>query len=127
MRIGDKVWHAKRIQDNNVEISSYNEPIEITTRCNYLTVMQASSRGYMEVVKYGEKLNNTWTVIANAKYFDGEFNIGDVMWVDGESPIDEIEQEYGYGASATAIVKSVVPVNKTISITLERNQKQTKQ
>ncbi len=124
MEIGEKVWHSKRIKSENEEIPSYEEPTEIKTQCNYLTVMQASSRGYMEIVKYGENLKNTWTVIANRQFFDGKFSIGDVMWVDGEYPIERIEQRYGYGATANAIIKSVVPVNRTISITLERNQNQ---
>lgn len=131
MRVGDKVWYANRINEPNAEISEYSQPNEIVTRFNYFTVMQAVTRGYFEVLKYGETAENTWTVIANAKYFDGKIKKGDVMWVDGESPFDEknaeLEAEYGNGCTANAVVKNVAPVNYTIAITLERNQNQVKQ
>lgn len=126
MRIGKKVWHAKRINDFNEETAEYEEPVFYVTRTNYLTVMPAISRGFMEVMKYGEDLENTWTVIANGKAFDGVFHEGDVLWVDDESPIENIEEQYGHGASANAIVKNVSEVNLTINITLTRNKEQTK-
>lgn len=124
MKFGKKVWHAKRISDYNAEIADYSKPYEIITRPNYFTVMQATTRGYLEIMKYGETAQNTWTVIANGNVFDDEFKAGDVMWVDGAYPIEEIEEKYGYGASANAIVKNVAECNLTISITLERNQNQ---
>lgn len=126
MRFGEKVWHAKRTNDFNAEIAEYESPVFYINRPNYLTVMKAVSRGYMEVMKYGEDLDNTWTVIALGRAFDGVFKEGDAMWVDGESPIEEIEKKYGIGASANAIVKSVAEVNKTIGITLTRNKEQIK-
>lgn len=127
MQFGKSVWHSKRINALNAEIAEYLEPTEIITRPNYFSVMQAITRGYMEVLKYGETLQNTWTVVANASIFDGKIKVGDVMWVDGAQPIAEIENEYGIGSSANAIVKNVAEVNKTIAITLERNQNQIKQ
>lgn len=131
MRIGNKIWYAKRISDKNSTVSEFSEPIEITTRFNYFTVMKATSRGYFEVKKYGETAENTWTCIANAFYFADKIHEGDVLWVDGESPFSEenakLEEKYGNGCTATAVVKSVSPVNLTISIILNRNQKQLKQ
>jgi hypothetical protein len=81
----------------------------------------------MEIMKFGENLENTWTVVANGRVFDGVFKEGDLMWVDGESPIADVEEEYGYGSSANAIIRSVAEVNKTISITLTRNKEQVKE
>lgn len=131
MKVGKSVWYANRINEPNAEISYFDKPVEIKTRWNYFTVMQAITRGYFEVKKYGETAENVWTVIANAKYFDGKINKGDVMWVDGESPFSEknadLEAEYGNGCTANAVVKNVAEVNYTISITLERNQNQIKQ
>lgn len=127
MRVGKSVWHAKRINDLNAEIGEYEKPTEIVTKFNYFTVMPASSRGFMEVLKSGETLYDTWTATANSKYFDTKFKAGDLMWVDGESPIESIENEYGNGASATAEIKNVAEVNLTIAIRLERNQNQVKQ
>lgn len=124
MKFGKSIWHAKRTSLDNAEIATYDKPYEIVTRPNYISVMQATTRGYMEVLKYGESLKNTWTVIANSNVFCCCFKRGDVLWVDGEKPNEEIEEKYGYGASANAVVKNVAEVNATLSITLERNQNQ---
>jgi hypothetical protein len=84
MKQNSEVWYATRIVDNNAEIQTYNQPEKIFTHNNYFTVMPASSRGYAEVMKYGETLNDTWTVVANSYYFGRIFNIGDVFYIDGE-------------------------------------------
>jgi hypothetical protein len=78
-------------------------------------------------MKYGEDVDSTWTAIANANEFNGKIKEGDKFWLDGESPIPELEAEYGNGATATAVVKSVSYVNLTIAITLTRNKEQVKQ
>lgn len=121
MRIGKSVWHAKRKDISNAEIPEYESPKEIVTHFNYLTVMPASSRGGLEILKHGETLYDTWTVVANSRYFDGVFNAGDLMWVDGAEPIENDI----YGTTANALITSVNEVNCTISIVLERNQNQT--
>lgn len=131
MRVGDSVWFAKRISGENAEVAEYAGPIEIKTRFMYLTIQPAVAKGYIAIVEYGEKLSDTWNGIANGKHFKDFFHKGDVMWVDGESPFSEqnkpLEEEYGYGATANAVIKNVAPVNFTISLTLERNQNQVKQ
>lgn len=127
MRVGEKIWHAVRTSTDNEEIPTYGMPTQITTGFNKISVMQATSRGYLELMKYGEKAFDIWTVIANARIYPNTFHEGDVLWVDGEQPIASVEQTYGNGASANAIITSVSTVNKTISITLERNQRQVKQ
>lgn len=127
MRVGESIWHSSRIDVANAEISEYAEPTEIRTRFNYFTVMPATSRGYMEVMRYGEDLDSTWTAIANDRAFHGKIKEGDLFWLDGEKPIAELEEEYGIGATATAVVKSVSYVNISISITLTRNKDQVKQ
>lgn len=83
--------------------------------------------GDIVIMQQGETIYKYWTIIANARYFEGKIKQGDLMWVDGEKPIDSVEQEYGYGASANAIVKSVLPVNHSIHISLEQNQKRVEQ
>lgn len=127
MRVGESIWHSSRIDVANAEISEYAEPNEIRTRFNHFTVMPATSRGYMEVMRYGEDLDSTWTAIANDRAFHGKIKEGDLFWLDGEKPIAELEKEYGIGATATAVVKSVSYVNISISITLTRNKDQVKQ
>lgn len=126
MRIGKTIWHSKRINSDNEEVAQYEAPKSYVTRPNYLTVMPASSRGFMTMMQYGEDLDNTWTMIANSMAFDGVFSVGDLIWVDGESPIESLEKEYGNGASSNAIVKSCVEINHSISITLTRNKNQVK-
>ena len=84
--------------------------------------MPATSRGFLEVMQYGEDLDSTWTAIANDRLFHGKVKEGDLFWLDGEKPIPELEAEYGNGATATAVVKSVSYVNLTIAITLTRNK-----
>lgn len=127
MRVGDSIWHSARINEANAEIAEFAEPTEIRTRFNYFTVMPATSRGYMEVMKYGEDIDSTWTAIANDRAFHGKINVGDLFWLDGEKPIPELEEEYGNGSTATAVVKSVAYGNISISITLTRNKEQVKQ
>lgn len=122
MRFGKSVWYANRIDQNNALEKTFYKPIEIKTRPNYFTVMPAVSRGYAEILKYGEKIENVWTVIANAQYFSGKFNVGDVFWVDDKKPLDNDFVDGNYGHSANAIVKNVAEINHTISITLYRNQ-----
>ena len=124
MRVGDCVWHSKRVEIPNVTQAKYDAPTEIRTRLNYFTVMCAS--GYIQVMKYGEDIDNTWTVVANAREFSGKIKEGDLFWVDGEKPNDEIERKYGNGASANAVVKSVRLGNRSIEITLTRNKNRQK-
>lgn len=126
MRAGKSVWYANRTDINNATTPSFNTPKEIVTRFNYFSVMPATSRGFTELVKYGEDVNKTWTVIANANAFDGVFQEGDVFWVDGHEPDEDIETEYGNGSSANAVVDNVAYVNSSISITLKKNKNQVK-
>ena len=122
MRVGEIIYHSARINEANAEVSEYANPTKILTKFNYFTVMPATSRGFMEVMKYGEDVDSTWVAIANDRAFHGKVKVGDLFWLDGEKPIPELEAEYGNGATATAVVKSVAYVNLTISITLTRNK-----
>lgn len=124
MRIGDYVWHSSRKKIPNAKIPQYENPSKILTQCNYFTVMPVASRGLLEVMKYGEDIDNTWTVIANARAFGGKIKEGDLMWVDGHSPDQTIEEKYGNGSSANAVVRKVSSVNYTLSIILTKNKEQ---
>lgn len=151
MRIGKSVYLSSRIDIENAETPTYENPIEIVTRPNYFTVMPSNARNDMEVLKSGETIYKTWIATANNKYFEkkaefllgftplgegvfadkinfGDYTIkvGDLMWVDGEEPIEDIENEYGVGSSATAEVKSISKGNLITVIRLERNQRQVK-
>lgn len=127
MKLGGVIWHSSRINEENAEIAEFAAPQAIRTRANYFSVMPATSRGFLEVMQYGEDLDSTWTAIANDRLFHGKVKEGDLFWLDGEKPIPELEEDYGIGATATAVVKSVAYVNHTIAITLTRNKEQVKQ
>lgn len=122
MRIGDTVYHSVRVNESNAEVAEYGKPQPIRTSFNYFSVMPASSRGFMQVMRYGEDIDSTWVAIANYQAFNGKIKVGDLFWLDGEKPIAKLETEYGNGATATAVVKSVDYVNYYISITLTRNK-----
>ena len=124
MRIGKKVWHSKRNNYGNNTRPTYDTPTEIVTRANYLTVMPATSRGYAEFTKYGEKANDTWVAIANGSAFDGFFKVGDLMWVDDHSPDEVLESEYGIGSTANAKVVAVNETNHSITVVLEKTPNQ---
>ena len=126
MRLGQSVWLARRKEIPNAEIPEYEKPIEIKTAFNYLTIMPASSRGGLEVMKHGETLYDTWTGIANARYCEGKIKEGDLMYIDGHKPNANLEAEYGYGATANAIVKSALTTNISMNLVLSRNQDQVK-
>ena len=126
MRVGDSIWHSSRINEDNAEIPEFSKPTEIKTRLCYFTVMPATSRGYLAVMKYGEDLDGTWTAIASDRAFHDKIKVGDLFWLDGERPIANLEEQYGNGATATAIVKNVSYVNMSISITLTRNKEKVK-
>lgn len=126
MKLGGVIWHSSRINEDNAEVSEFAAPQEIRTRANYFSVMPATSRGFLEVMQYGEDLDSTWTATANDRIFHGKVKEGDLFWLDGETPNADLEAEYGNGATATAVVKSVAYVNTTIAITLTRNKEQVK-
>lgn len=126
MRFGSKVWLSRRIEIPNATMPSYEEPIEIVTRPNYFTVMSAVGGGYVEVMKHGETIYDTWNVVANANVFSGKIKQGDLMWVDGQEPIEEIEIENGIGSSANAVVNSVSEGNISLSIVLKTNHNKVK-
>lgn len=85
-----------------------------------------AASGYLQVMKYGEDVDNTWSVVANMRVFGGEIKEGDLLWVDGDIPNAELEEKYGNGASANAVVVSVNQGNHALNITLKRNKNQLK-
>jgi hypothetical protein len=126
MKLGGIIWHSSRINEDNAEVAEFAVPQAIRTRANYFSVMPATSRGFLEVMQYGEDLDSTWTAIANDRVFHGKVKEGDLFWLDGETPNADLEAEYGNVATATAVVKNVACVNHTISITITRNKEQVK-
>jgi hypothetical protein len=126
MKIGSTIYHSKRKAVKNAETQAFELPVSYTIRPNYLTIMPASSGGYTEIARYGEKIDNYWLLICNERCFANKFGVGDIFYIDGAFPIVDIEEKYGYGASGNAVVKVVATDNLCTRITLERNQGQKK-
>lgn len=122
METGEYCFLAKRISENNATISEYLEPVGFEIRPNYLTVSSASMRGYMSVAPYGEKLTESWTLIANKHAFRGTFKVGDVMWLDGEKPDTTNENDMRYGSSANAEIVGVTIIGNDINVFLRKHQ-----
>ena len=81
MKVGEKVWHSKRKEITNAEIAEFEKPYDITTKFMYLTCMPKTSRGDLVVLQHGETKYKYWTIIANARYFNGVFKEGDKIKV----------------------------------------------
>lgn len=122
MKFGEKVWLASRINDVAKSIAEYADPVEITLMPNYFTIMPKS--GYLAVMQYGENIKNMWSVVANSLYFDGKIKAGDLMWIEGHSPQQEIENKYGIGSSANAEVVECNNGLRSINATLNKNTNQ---
>ena len=124
MNFGENIWYAKRINDYDAEQAEFGKPIQITTRPNYLTVMPAETGGYLQILKHGDTIFETWIVCINERILPNLLGIGDLLWVDGAKPNKDIETLYGNGASANAVVDSMSKGRLTTTVTLKRNQKQ---
>jgi hypothetical protein len=126
MRAGEEIYYASRKNIKNAEVPQYENPEKILTRFNYFSVMPASSSGNLAIMRYGEDIDNVWIAKANANAFQGKIKEGDLFWIDGEHPDEEIEKTHFVGASANAVVRNVSNFASTISITLTRNKNQVK-
>ena len=93
MKMGSAIWHCK-LKDKTNDIKEY---------------------GYTNTILFGTKISETWILLANASIFNGVFNVGDVFYIDGNSP--KLGEENG--KSANAVVDYVGYQNKAIRIVLK--------
>ncbi len=117
MKVGQSIWHCKRLYENDNGIIVYDKPKEYILAFNYLTINPAS--GYISTLQYGEKISKVWNMKAKSWAFDGIFNEGDLLYIEGNKP-DLENKDYIYGDGANAKVTAVLPFLISISITLER-------
>lgn len=119
MKVGEKIWHCKRLHIPNAEIDEFELPYEIKTRLGYFTV-QPSGSSYSELNEYGEDVKNYRTAIAQpyAKWV-GVFDEGDKAYLDGKIP-SENDLVDVYAENANYIVDSVQPQNKAIRIIFKK-------
>lgn len=119
MRVGEPIWHCKRLRKVNAEISEFELPKKYTTRFGYITV-QPSGSSYSELAEYGEEVKNYRTAIAQPyEKWDGVFNEGDRAYLYGKIPTKE-DLEDMYAENANYIVDSVQPQNKAIRIMFKK-------
>lgn len=124
MRMYQIVYHAKKIDIKNADIIQHQKPTQIITQPNYFTVEKAGATGGLAYMQFGSQISNYWTAVANSIYFADTFNIGDLFWLEGTSPDKKVEEEYGIGSSANAIVTNVTIQGRTIVLTLSTNKEQ---
>lgn len=110
------VYLCKRIP--NSRPIEYEEPIKISVKFNFFTIMPAS--GYTNATAYGQDIVKIYTAIANIKYFaDIDFKENDLMYIEGAEPSEE---ETYYGERANAEIDSVRYQNKVIVLTLRKRK-----
>ena len=117
MRVGQSIWLCKRLYENDEGVIVYDEPKEYKLAFNFLTINSAS--GYIATLQYGEQLSKVWNMKAKKPFFDGIFNEGDVLYVEGNKPKTD-DKDYVNGDGANALVTAVLNHLISYSITLER-------
>jgi hypothetical protein len=116
MKIGQSIWHCKRLYETEEGIIVYDEPKEYKLNFNYLTINSAS--GYLATLQYGEKLSKVWNMKALKLAFENVFSEGDVLYVEGNAP--NIDKNYVNGDGANALITAILNHYISLSITLER-------
>ena len=117
MKVGQSIWLCKRLYENGEGIIVYDEPKEYKLAFNYLTINSAS--GYLATLQYGEQLSKIWNMKAKKPFFDGVFDEGDLLYIEGNIPAIANEN-YLNGDGANAKVTAVLNHLVSYSITLER-------
>lgn len=119
MRVGEKIWHCKRVPKRNAEIPEFELPYGITTRLGYLTV-QPSGSAYSELVEHGEDVKQYQTIIAQPyeKWYQ-VFSEGDRLYLDGKIPSEEDLDDI-YAENANYIVDSVRNQNRAIRVVVKK-------
>ncbi|MCM1440073.1 MAG: hypothetical protein NC131_12855 [Roseburia sp.] len=119
MRVGDSFWHCKRIDEDNSEYSLYELPKEHKTRFRCATVQPMGSL-YRDLAEYGENVKDYRVIIVQpALKWDGVFNSGDRMFLDGRKPTEE-DMLDDSAENANYEVEDAVPYNLTIHVICKR-------
>lgn len=121
MKIGGVVYHCARTSAEGDDIITYADPVAYKTRFNYLTVQPTrvalnNMAGFYTTEDFGEHTANGWNMIANYGVFEDVFKPGDLMYVDGATPVEGAEN----GVGANALITSVREQNKAIFYTLNK-------
>lgn len=117
MKVGETFYHSVRNIDDK-DLVTYSVANAYRTQLGYITCQPAS--GYTETLEFGEKVSKTWTIVANYSRFNGVFNEGDLLFLDGAKPTDTDL----YENEANAVITSVRYQNKIIRIIAEKKDLQ---
>lgn len=119
MKVGEKIWHCKRLRKINAEISEFELPKEYTTRLRFITV-QPLGNGDTNLLPQGEDINKYQKIIAQPyKKWYGIFKEGDRLFLDGKIPNEE-DLEDMYAERANYFVYNVGNQNEAIRILAEK-------
>ena len=112
MKIGEAIYHCKRISGDTDDIRQYAPPKRHILKLGHITVQPAT--GYSSVILYGAKISGTWIMIANANEYHGVFKAGDLMYIEGNAPkTGDVP-----GKGANAVIDHVFKQNKVLRIVL---------
>lgn len=119
MRVGDKFWHCKRIDEENAEFSVFELPKEIKTRFMDITV-QPSGSVFSELAQYGENVKDYRLIIAQPfSKWNGVFKSGDRLYLDDRKPTEEdLVDEYAKNANYEVV--DAPPYNISIHVICKR-------
>ena len=97
--------------DYGNEVNFYNKP-------EFYSFNVQPASGNTDIALYGEKVSKMYKTIISLEKYNGKFKEGDVAYLEGIKPIDEIEGTYGRKANYK--IKSVRPQNTAILIYFEK-------
>lgn len=107
-----KFYHCKLKQDRKTPtLKEYEKPI--LKWGNYQPLS-----GYVDTVLYGKSIQGKWRLSMPYNGNENEYSIGDLLYLDGATPIEDDEYENGDGANA--VISAINIGYKLILIEIDR-------
>lgn len=122
MRNGEKIWHCKRLSEENAEVSEWAKPQEYILHMprpfSPIGITVQPKNGFTDRMSYGETTNSDQRVILTPYiYWKDKFQVGDLFYIDGAKPT---EDEAYYGEKANYYVEFVALQNQAIELSLKQ-------
>lgn len=111
------LWLARRIDDGNLEIDSFEKPV-------FYKVNYQPTSGYTDVMAYGEESKEMFRAVVLKGEFHGVFKEGDKVYLDGVEFDENKENKDTWGEYANYVVDSVRNQNIAIEIIFKKNNKE---
>lgn len=106
-----KFYHCKRIPNERPSIKEYEAPQEKWGNYQPLS-------SYVDTVLYGKSIQSKWRMIVDRFSENGEYSVGDLLYLDGAEPSKDEECENGDGANA--IISAVNIGYRAITIEIDK-------